>query len=79
MPQAKVGRRGQLTLPKEIRAALKLNEGDYVAFVEKDGEFILRPMRGTLRDLRGSVPVSTPQDFRALRGQASTVPSSTET
>lgn len=67
MPTAKVGRRGQLTLPKPVRQALGLEEGDRVAFVDQGGEVVLRPLRVTLRDLRGSVPVDGPQDFDAIR------------
>ena len=67
MPTAKVGRRGQLTLPKPVRQALGLGEGDRVAFVDQGGEVVLRPLRVTLRDLRGSVPVDGPQDFDAIR------------
>ena len=67
MPTAKIGRRGQLTLPKPVRRALRLDEGDRVAFVEKGGEVVLHPLRTTLRDHRGSVPVDGPQDFEAIR------------
>lgn len=67
MPTAKIGRRGQLTLPKDVRQSLGLSEGDSVAFVESAGEVVLRPVRHTLRDLRGSVPVDGPQDRDAVR------------
>lgn len=68
MPTAKIGRRGQLTLPKPVRQALGLREGDRVAFVDQGGEVVLHPLRATLRDLRGSVPApGGPQDFAAIR------------
>ena len=44
-----------------------VQEGDHVAFVERGGEIVLRPVRQSLRDLRGSVPVNGPQDFDAVR------------
>ncbi len=44
-----------------------IQEGDHVAFVERGGEVVLRPVRQSLRDLRGSVPVDKPQDFDAVR------------
>ena len=69
MPTAKIGRRGQLTLPKPVRQALGLREGDRVAFFERSGAVVLQPLRATLRDLRGSVPVEGPQDFDALRAR----------
>ncbi len=70
MPSVRVGRRGQLTLPKAIRQSLGLAEGDHVAFVSHNGEVVLRPVRQSLRDLRGSVPVSGTQNFEAVRDAA---------
>jgi AbrB family looped-hinge helix DNA binding protein len=67
MPSTRVGRRGQLTIPKAVRQSLGLSEGDHVAFVEHGGDVVLRPVRQSLRDLRGSVPVDGPQDFDAIR------------
>ncbi len=65
----KVGRRGQITLPQAIRHRLNLQEGDRVAFVNRGEEVVLQPLTRTLLDLRGSVPVSGPQDFDAIRQQ----------
>ncbi|HEY64413.1 MAG TPA: AbrB/MazE/SpoVT family DNA-binding domain-containing protein [Caldilineae bacterium] len=69
MTISKVGRRGQITLPKEVRHWLNLREGDRVAFIRRGSEVILQPLTRTLLDLRGSVPVSEPQDFTAIRRQ----------
>ena len=41
MELAKITSKGQITLPINIRRALKLNDGDKVAFVEKNGQFVL--------------------------------------
>lgn len=41
MELAKITSKGQITLPVRIRRALGLREGDKVAFVEVDGQFIL--------------------------------------
>jgi len=65
----KVGRKGQITVPKEIRQCLRIEEGDRVAFVRRGEEVVLQPLTRTLLDLRGSVPVSGPQDFDAIRRQ----------
>jgi len=65
----KVGRRGQITIPRAIRHWLNLREGDRVAFVRRGDEIVLQPLTQTLLDLRGSVPVSGPQDFTAIRRQ----------
>lgn len=69
MIMTKVGRRGQMTVPKEIQRLLKIQEGDRLAFIQRGDEVILRPLSRTLKDLRGSVPVSSPQDFAAIRRQ----------
>ena len=41
MEIAKLTSKGQLTLPISIRRQLGLDSGDKVAFVEKDGEYML--------------------------------------
>lgn len=64
-----VGRRGQVTVPRAIRQWLQLREGDRIAFIRRGDEIILQPLARTLLDLRGSVPVSEPQDFAAVRRQ----------
>ncbi len=69
MNVSRVGRRGQITLPRAIRHWLHLQEGDRVAFIRRGDEVILEPLTRTLRDLRGSVPVSGPQDFAMIRQQ----------
>ncbi len=63
----RIGRRGQMTLPSAVRNWLNLKEGDRVAFVRRGDEVILQSMTRTLLDMRGSVPVSGPQDFAAIR------------
>ena len=69
MNATKVGRRGQITLPRSTRQWLDLHEGDRVAFVRKGNEIVLQPMKQILLDLRGSVPVSEAQDFDVIRQQ----------
>lgn len=41
MELAKITTKGQITLPINIRRTLKLNDGDKVAFIEKEGQFII--------------------------------------
>ena len=64
-----VGRRGQMTVPRQIRRSLNLAEGDRIAFIQRGDKVILQPLTSTLLDLRGSVPVEEPQDFAAIRNQ----------
>lgn len=65
----KVGRRGQITLPSEIRRKIGLHEGDRIAVVSQADQVILRPITKTLLDLRGSVPVSESQNYSVIRKQ----------
>ena len=41
MELAKITSKGQITLPISIRRVLNLKDGDKVAFIEKDGNFIV--------------------------------------
>lgn len=67
METIKVGRRGQITIPSEIRRRMGLQEGHSLAIIRVDDQLILRPITETLLDLRGSVHVEGPQDFSAIR------------
>ena len=69
---SRIGKRGQITLPRELRAAWEVDEGDRIAFLQRGEEVVLLPLKQTLRDLRGSVPASGPQDFEAIREQVRT-------
>jgi AbrB family looped-hinge helix DNA binding protein len=69
MNVSKVGRRGQISIPRLIRQELNLQEGDRLAFVRHGDEVVLQPLKTTLSDFRGSIPVSEPQDFDAIRQQ----------
>ena len=62
-----VGRRGQMTVPREIRRSLNLQEGDRIAFIRRGDEVVLQPLTDSLLDLRGSVPVEEAQDLAAIR------------
>jgi AbrB family looped-hinge helix DNA binding protein len=65
----KVGRHGQITIPRQIRRKLNLHEGDHIAISIEGDTIVLRPITQTLLDLRGSVPVAEVQDFSAIRQQ----------
>lgn len=65
----RIGRRGQITIPREIRRQLGIQEGDTIALIPEGDQAILRPVTKTLLDLRGSVEVSGPQDFAKIRQQ----------
>ena len=64
---SKISSRGQITVPKTVRQKFGLEEGQSVAFVIKNGELTLIPLRHTLFDFEGSVEVEGEQDFGAVR------------
>jgi AbrB family looped-hinge helix DNA binding protein len=70
MTTLRIGRRGQITIPSALRRRLELSEGDRVTIIERQGELVLRPAGRALLELRGSIVVSEPQDFGAIRAQA---------
>ncbi|MBE5794568.1 MAG: AbrB/MazE/SpoVT family DNA-binding domain-containing protein [Clostridiales bacterium] len=41
MELAKITSKGQITIPISIRRALKLKDGDKVAFIEQNGQYVL--------------------------------------
>jgi AbrB family looped-hinge helix DNA binding protein len=54
MSTAKLTSKGQLTLPKAIRDALRLNPGDKVRFVKlDDGSYAIRPATRSIMELSG--------------------------
>ena len=68
MSESVITRKGQVTIPKDIRDHLKAQEGERVLFVLRGNEVVLKVVRGSILDLRGSVkPVKRPEDFDAVR------------
>ena len=60
--------KGQVTIPGELRKALKIKPKDKVAFELVDGEVRLRPISSWVSSTYGSVrPLSKPEDFRRIR------------
>lgn len=66
-----ITRKGQVTIPAEIRRALDLKEGDTIAW-RQEGEIVqIVPARYTLESAFGSVePRRRPEDFGALTDAA---------
>jgi len=61
---ARVSSKGQITIPKLIRDALSLTEGDQVVFRVIEGERAILARTPDLLELAGSVP--TPAEARGL-------------
>lgn len=66
---AKIGKRGQVTLSRDVRTRYGLEEGQSVAFVFKHGELTLVPLRKTLFDFKGAVQSKEVSDIEAIREQ----------
>lgn len=68
MSASTLTRKGQVTIPKPIRDRLKVKEGEKVFFVMRGDEVVLKVLRGTILDLKGSVKAfAHPEDFEAIR------------
>jgi len=44
MEVAKIGRRGQLTLPRKVRGVLKVKEKDRLFFISRGEEMVIKPL-----------------------------------
>lgn len=68
MLESTLTRKGQVTIPKAIRDRLGVKEGGEVLFVMRGEEVVLKVLKGTILDLRGSVqPSAHPEDFEKIR------------
>ena len=63
----KIGRRGQITIPRAVRNWLQIDEGDRIAFIQQGDRVLIQPLTQTLLDLRGSIAVDGPQNFGVIR------------
>ena len=76
MPTTVVKRKGQMTIPVEVRRKLHLDVGDRVEFVEMDdGRFLIVPVNPDIRVLKGSIgkgasPVCVDEMNRVIRERA---------
>jgi AbrB family looped-hinge helix DNA binding protein len=68
MLESVITRKGQVTIPKPIRDQLGLEEGEKVMFIRRGDEVLLKVLRGSVLDLKGSVrPSARPEDFSRIR------------
>jgi AbrB family looped-hinge helix DNA binding protein len=68
MAEAVLTSKGQITIPKDIRRAFQLENGDRVDFIPEKGWIIMVPLKGNILDLFGSVPhPGRPINFSKLR------------
>lgn len=70
MASSVITRKGQVTIPKSVRTSVDWNVGDRLVFVVRDDEVVMKRLRGTILDLKGSVePKNRPEDFDEARRQ----------
>ena len=75
MATATLTSKGQITIPVQVRAALGLNTGDRVEFVEmEEGKFAIIAVSKTVSDLKGLIrkpanPVSIEEMNLAIAAQ----------
>ena len=67
MLNVRVSPKGQVTLPREIRRKLKIKSGDQMAVILDGDQIVFKPFTKTLLEIRGSVKVSSEQDFEKIR------------
>ena len=72
MPIAMLTSKGQMTIPREVRKALHLKPSEKIVIVVEGDHAVLKPLRGTLLDIGGSVRISDnekPVDFQKVRSE----------
>ena len=55
-----ITRKGQITIPAEIRHALGLKEGDRVCFALAEGTIVVRPARSVAERTYGAIETARP-------------------
>ena len=59
--------KGQTTIPKEIRDHFHLKAHDKILYISEEDRIIIKPLTGTILDLKGVFPVKRKIDFEKLR------------
>jgi len=70
MPVATITSKGQITIPKEIRDALRLEQNDKVAIIVEEDTAVIKPIRGNILDIGASIKIPAkekPIDFKKAR------------
>jgi antitoxin PrlF len=61
-------KKGQTTIPKDIRNYLNLAPNDKILYLMEGNKVVIKPLKGDILDLKGSVKTKDkPIDFRKLR------------
>ncbi len=61
-------KKGQTTIPKDIRNYLNLAPNDKILYLMEGNKVVIKPLKGNILDLKGSVKTKDkPIDFTKLR------------
>jgi len=68
MPVSILTRKGQTTIPKDVRNLLELKPQDKIFYLIDGEKVVIKALKGNILDLRGSVATKKkPIDFKKLR------------
>ena len=63
-------KKGQTTIPKDIRNYLNLAPNDKILYLMEGNKVVIKPLKGNILDLKGSVKTKDkPIDFKKLRSE----------
>ena len=63
-------KKGQTTIPKDIRNFLNLAPNDKILYLMEGNKVVIKPLKGNILDLKGSVKTKgKPIDFKKLRSE----------
>jgi len=67
---SKITSKGQITLPKEVRKLLNVQEGNVIVFEKENDKIVIKPGR-TLRDFKGLLKdTNNGENFDEIRKKA---------
>lgn len=67
MTTSTITSKGQTTIPKEVREYLHLKAHDRLMYITEKNRIIIKPVTGTILDLKGAFPVKGKINFEKLR------------
>lgn len=67
MTTSTITSKGQTTIPKEVREYLHLKAHDRLLYIPQKDTIIIKPLIGTILDLKGAFPVKRKLNFKRLR------------
>ena len=70
MSMSVLTKKGQTTIPKDIRNFLNLAPNDKILYLMEGKKVVIKPLKGNILDLKGSVKAKgKPIDFKKLKSE----------